>query len=72
MYDCMPPCSSCARAHTKDYYSPESPDIKDPLQTGGKKDIPVDWIRKKMPEYPGMESAMWAKLLRLWKAENNG
>lgn len=31
--------------------------------------IPVDWIREQTQEYPGMESAMWGKLLRLWEKE---
>ena len=31
--------------------------------------IPVDWIREQTQEYPGMESAMWNKLLRLWEKE---
>lgn len=31
--------------------------------------IPVDWIREQAQEYPGMESAMWDKLLRLWEKE---
>lgn len=31
--------------------------------------IPVDWIRTQLEEYPGMESAMWGKLLRLWEKE---
>lgn len=29
--------------------------------------IPVDWIRQQAEEFPGMESAMWGKLLRLWE-----
>ena len=29
--------------------------------------IPVDWIRQQAEEFPGMESAMWSKLLRLWE-----
>lgn len=29
--------------------------------------IPVDWIRQQAEEFPGMESAMWDKLLRLWE-----
>ena len=29
--------------------------------------IPVDWIRQQAEEFPGMESAMWGKLIRLWK-----
>lgn len=31
--------------------------------------IPTDWIRKQAEDYPGMESAMWDKLLRLWEKE---
>ena len=31
--------------------------------------IPVKWIKEQAKEYPGMESAMWAKLLRLWEKE---
>lgn len=31
--------------------------------------IPTEWIRAQMCEYPGMESAMWSKLLRIWKRE---
>lgn len=31
--------------------------------------IPVDWIRTQLEEYPGMESAMWDKLMRLWEKE---
>ena len=31
--------------------------------------IPTDWIREQAQEYPGMESAMWDKLLRLWEKE---
>lgn len=70
MYACMPPCSSCARSHTQDHYSPESPETKDPLKAEDEKIIPLGWIREKIREYPGMESAMWAKLLRIWDAEN--
>jgi hypothetical protein len=29
--------------------------------------IPVEWIRQQAEEFPGMESAMWGKLIRLWK-----
>ena len=29
--------------------------------------IPVEWIRQQAEEFPGMESAMWGKLLRLWE-----
>lgn len=29
--------------------------------------IPVDWIRQQAEEFPGMESAMWGKLLSLWE-----
>lgn len=32
--------------------------------------IPVEWIRKQAEEFPGMESAMWNKLLRLWEKKN--
>lgn len=31
--------------------------------------IPVKWIKEQAEEYPGMESTMWAKLLRLWEKE---
>lgn len=31
--------------------------------------IPTEWIREQAQEYPGMESAMWDKLLRLWEKE---
>ena len=31
--------------------------------------IPIDWIRQQADLYPGMESAMWNKLLRLWEKE---
>lgn len=31
--------------------------------------IPTEWIRQQMCDYPGMESAMWSKLLRLWREE---
>lgn len=31
--------------------------------------IPVDWIRQQADQYPGMESAMWNKLLRIWEKE---
>lgn len=31
--------------------------------------IPIDWIRQQADQYPGMESAMWNKLLRLWEKE---
>ena len=33
--------------------------------------IPVEWIRKQTEEFPGMESAMWNKLLRLWEKKND-
>ncbi len=69
MYPNMPPCTSCARSHTKDHYRPESPDTVDPLKAGKLEVIPVDWVREKITKHPGMESAMWSKLLRLWDAE---
>ena len=31
--------------------------------------IPVEWILRQAEQYPGMESAMWNKLLRLWEKE---
>ena len=31
--------------------------------------VPVDWIKEQCEQYPGMESAMWNKLLRLWEKE---
>lgn len=31
-----------------------------------KESIPVSWISDQIESYPGMESAMWSKLLRLW------
>lgn len=31
--------------------------------------IPLDWIRQQAEQYPGMESAMWGKLLRMWEKE---
>lgn len=31
--------------------------------------IPTDWIREQAQDHPGMESAMWNKLLRLWDKE---
>lgn len=29
--------------------------------------IPIEWIRQQAEEFPGMESAMWEKLIRLWE-----
>lgn len=69
MFASIPPCSSCARAHTKDYYSPESPETEDPLRAEKNENIPADWVREKIGSYPGMESAMWTKLLHLWESE---
>ena len=34
--------------------------------------IPIEWIRQQAENYPGMESAMWNKLIRLWEGGNNG
>lgn len=31
--------------------------------------IPVEWIQRQRDMYPGMESAMWQKLLMLWEKE---
>lgn len=31
--------------------------------------IPVEWIQRQRDMYPGMESAMWEKLLILWEKE---
>ena len=31
--------------------------------------IPLEWIRQQAEQYPGMESAMWSKLLRPWEKE---
>ena len=29
----------------------------------------MDWILQQAEQYPGMESAMWDKLLRMWEKE---
>lgn len=31
--------------------------------------IPVDWIKQLCMSFPGMESAMWNKLMLLWEKE---
>ena len=44
------------------------------VQTAGRHttdSIPVEWIRQQAEEFPGMESAMWNKLLRLWEKKND-
>lgn len=33
--------------------------------------IPIEWIRQQAAGYPGMESAMWDKLIRLWEERKN-
>jgi len=34
--------------------------------------IPIEWIRQQAAGYPGMESAMWDKLIRIWEGGQNG
>lgn len=34
--------------------------------------IPIEWIRQQAAGYPGMESAMWDKLIRIWEDRQNG
>lgn len=33
--------------------------------------IPIEWIRQQAAGYPGMESAMWDKLIRIWEDRKN-
>lgn len=33
--------------------------------------IPIEWIRQQAASYPGMESAMWDKLIRIWEGGQN-
>lgn len=33
--------------------------------------IPIEWIRQQADIYPGMESAMWDKLIRIWEGGQN-
>ena len=33
--------------------------------------IPIEWIRQQAAGYPGMESAMWDKLIRVWEGRKN-
>lgn len=33
--------------------------------------IPIEWIRQQAKSYPGMESAMWDKLIRIWEGGQN-
>ena len=33
--------------------------------------IPIEWIQQQADIYPGMESAMWDKLIRLWEGAKN-
>lgn len=33
--------------------------------------IPIEWIRQQAVSYPGMESAMWDKLIRIWEGGQN-